>query len=200
MSKQRSGLLSGLIVALIAALLSATGVAALYWFYALFPESVTTFGEGVPIFVAVALLSGLFVGLAVRVVRPRSRLLPPLTGLLAAGGFLLGIVAGFAPFIYDSRDTHSAPDADHLPAMDSIANGFPQALSRAFQSLGDTWQLWAFAAIAAVVAFLLVALRVRRVRKTTAVPGVVEEPEYRAPFEPAQPTGDLFTPHKPVKD
>lgn len=196
MSKQRSGLLSGLIVALIAALLSATGVAAFSWFYGHLPDSVTSFGEGVPIFVAVALLSGLIVGLAVRVVRPRSRLLPLLAGLLAAGGFLLGMVAGFAAVIYASRDTHSWPDADHLPDVDSIANGFPQSLSR----LGDDWQTWAITAIPAVVAFLLVALRVRRVRRTTSVPEAVEEPEYRAPFEPAQPTGDLFTPRKPVKD
>ncbi|NUR90496.1 MAG: hypothetical protein HOY71_41010, partial [Nonomuraea sp.] len=96
MSQRRSGLLAGLIVGFFAMLVGGTGVAAGVYYSDRLPDVVST-ADGVPLLGALAVLAGLVVALAVRAVRPRGLLLPPLAALYAGLAFGTGTLVGAAP-------------------------------------------------------------------------------------------------------
>lgn len=202
MSQPKSGLIPGLIVGLFAMLLCAAGLAAAFMFEDRLP-AFTRYGEGAPMAFALCVVTGLVVGLAVRAVRPRSLLLPPLSALFAAGAVFAGVVVGFSLRARPVLNAHegTAP----VSTVDGLVRRLDSTAALFFEPLGQSWKAWVVVAVAALTAFVVVALRVRKVRRASVTEPPVEqhaEPEYRAPFEPAQPTetrpaGDLFTPRNP---
>lgn len=215
MSQRRSGLLSGLVVGFIAMLLTAAGVGAGLFYGARLPFEVRWAGDGLALPAAGSLLAGLVIGLSVRAVRPRSLLLPLLSALYACAALALGFVA----FSTVTMLTYgfSAETADRFIG---IVAGAAQIL---WGLLSDSWRFGLMGGVAAVPAFLLPlmrAVRLRRVRSSRHTrhrkegPAREEErpesePEYRAPFEPAQPsrqaaapaaTMNFFAPRRPGED
>jgi hypothetical protein len=211
MSQRRSGLLSGLVVGFIAMLLTAAGVGAALFYGARLPFEVRWAGDGLALPAAGSLLAGLAIGLSVRAVRPRSLLLPLLSALYACAALALGFVA----FSTMTMLTSGFPTADRF----LVAN----AAQLLWGLLSGSWQFGLMGGVAAVPAFLLPlmrAVRLRRVRSSRHTrhrkegPAREEaqpesEPEYRAPFEPAQPsrqaaapaaTMNFFAPRRPGED
>ncbi|MFI6315904.1 hypothetical protein ACIBG8_00205 [Nonomuraea sp. NPDC050556] len=206
MSQPKSRLIPGLIVGFFAMLLTAAGAAAVYVFQDRLPATVVHYGDGVPLVVALAVLTGLVVGLAVRAVRPRSRVLPLFAALYGGAAVVGGVVVGFAP---RSRATtlplplDAKPVVPPLPTVADVIGGLDESVGIFWPPDDEFWKPYTIVALGAVVAFLLVALRVRKVRHATLAsqpPVQDEEQEYRAPFEPAQPAdttrppADLFAP------
>lgn len=213
MSQRRSGLLSGLIVGFIASLVCASGVAAAVYVEDRLPALLKAW-NGWPLATGIALLAGVIIGLAMGAARPRSLLLPPLAALYAGAAEAVGLLVGIAPHsipvILPLPLDASAPAAPalRLPRVDEIMDGLRPALDSFLGPIRVSWPVWLVVALAAMAAFLVVSLRVRRVRRRDQDPDETqdpEEPEYRAPFEPAQaptqqPTADLFTPRKPTQN
>lgn len=207
MSRKRSGLLPGLVLGLVAALLCSACLGAAVLFQRSLPEAVTGFWSGLPLSLGLSVLIALVVALAIGAVRPRSLVLVPFAALYAGGAVMAGQVAGVGVMIGAALRTPPAePRAAELSDV-TVANfteGLPDALALYRQPLAETWAAWLYIAVAALVSLLLVTLRVTRVRRAerAAAEAAVQqtaEPEYRAPFEPAQqPTPksspDLFTP------
>ncbi|MFI6603099.1 hypothetical protein ACIBHX_43240 [Nonomuraea sp. NPDC050536] len=210
MSQRRSGLLSGLIVGLIASLVCASGVAAVVYVEDRLP-AVFKAWNGWPLGAGLAVVTGLIVGGLICLVRPRGLVLPPLAALYAAAAEAAGLLVGIAPhmvvYALDTSGTAGAPL--RAPGLDEFMSGMRSALSLFISPIDRSWPVWLLVAISALVAFVLVALRVRRLRRRDRAQEPVEapeseEPEYRAPFEPAQaptqqPTADLFTPRNPTQ-
>ncbi|MEV0825485.1 hypothetical protein [Nonomuraea rubra] len=211
MSHKRSGLLSGLLTGLLAALVCAAGLGAAILFQQRLPSAVMSFGRGVPVSLALSLLIAVVVALAIGAVRPRSRALLPLAALYAGGAVAAGQVTGKAIMDGASRRTpERSPITLGDVTLENLDAGLGGALSLYRGSLADTWSAWLYIAVAALAAFALVALRVALVRRAqrageAAQEETAPEPEYRAPFEPAQqptpkPSADLFTPRDPARD
>jgi hypothetical protein len=216
MSHKRSGLLSGLIVGLIAALICAAGLGAAILFERSLPEAVTSLGGGLPVSLALALLIAVVVALAIGAVRPRSLVLVPVAALYAGGAEVAGQIAGKAVVV---GATLNAPPGDRGPSdlgdvtLANFSAGLGEALAVYREPLTLRWAAWLYIAVAALVALALVTLRVTRVRRAQRAQAAAaevgeeetKEPEYRAPFEPAQqpapkPAADLFTPRDQAKD
>lgn len=204
MSQPKSGLLRGIIVGLLAMLACAAAIAAALLFQDRLPRVVT---EGMHWYIGLALAGGLIVGLAMRIVRPRSLLLPPLAAIYGGAAVAVGFITGLAPSLVPIRmnSRESGPRLD----PDDFMNGLPYAVALFTDPVKLSWRVWLPVALSALLGCTLVALKVRRNRaaaRATAPEEAepVEEPEYRAPFEPAQSpgaaprtTGDLFTPRDP---
>jgi hypothetical protein len=210
MSHKRSGLLWGLLAGLLAALVCAAGLGAAILFQQRLPGAVMSFGGGLPVSLALSLLIAVVVALAIGAVRPRSLLLLPIAALYAGGAVAAGQVTGKAVM-----DGAALRTPDRSPAgmgdvtLENLNAGLEGALSLYRGTLTETWAAWLCIAVAALAAFALVALRVTRVRRAQraeeAAAQAEQEPEYRAPFEPAQqptpkPAADLFTPRNPARD
>lgn len=205
MSHKKSGLHSGLVVGLLVGLVCAAGLGAAVLFQRRLPDAVMTFGGGLPVSLALSLLIAVLVALAMGAVRPRSLVLLPFAALYAGGAVVAGQIAGSSILLGAAL---RAPSAEPAPAdlgdidLADFNAGLPDALALYRQPLTDTWAAWLYIAVAAVAAFALVTLRVVRVRRAQRAQEAVaeaQEPEYRAPFEPAQqpapkPAADLFTP------
>ncbi|WP_043628188.1 hypothetical protein [Nonomuraea candida] len=213
MSHKRSGLLAGLLTGLLAALVCAAGLGAAVLFQQSLPSAVMSFGGGLPLSLALSLLIAVMVALAIGVVRPRSLVLPPLAALYAGGAVAAGQVTGKAIMSGAGLDSPSAGRVAELGDVNlaTFNAGLPEALSLYRAPLAETWAAWLYIAVAAVTALALVTLRVLRVRRAQRAEAAAEraeeapEPEYRAPFEPAQqpapkPAADLFTPRTPSKN
>ncbi|MEV4476012.1 hypothetical protein [Nonomuraea sp. NPDC049504] len=213
MSHKRSGLLSGLFIGLLAALVCAAGLGAAVLYQESLPEAVMSLGGGVPISLALSLLIALLVTLAMGAVRPRSLLLVPLAAVYAGGAVAAGQITGSSVLIGAGlRTPGERTPADLSDVSLPVFNqGLPYALRVYREPLAETWPAWLYIAVAALAALVLLTLRVLRVRRAqrAETPDQPEdssgEPEYRAPFEPAQqpapkPTTDLFTPRKPARD
>jgi hypothetical protein len=189
MSQHRSGLVSGLIVGLLTAVVCAAGIGASSLYWERIPESVRTFGEGVPLLAALAFVAGVLIGWAIRLVRPRSLVLPPVSALYAAASALAGLIitVAMAPVTLFGSGPAGSPPALSFPTVDALvrtAQIFWPALYR-------SWHIPTILAAAALPAFALVLMRVRRLRKAAAAEPETTaaqdaEPEYRAPFEPLQ--------------
>ncbi|MEV0234908.1 hypothetical protein [Nonomuraea sp. NPDC050786] len=210
MSHKRSGLLPGLVTGLIAALVCAAALGAAVLFQTRLPAAVTTFGNGHPLSLVSSLAIALIVVLAIGAVRPRSVILVPVAALYAGGAVAAGQIAGSSIMIGATLRT---PPAERGPAdladitLDNFSAGLPYAPSLYRDPLSETWAAWLYIGVAALAALVLLTLRVTRVRRAqralAAGEASAEEPEYRAPFEPAQAptpkaTADLFTPRKPA--
>ncbi|MEO3804844.1 hypothetical protein [Nonomuraea sp. B1E8] len=214
MSHKRSGLLSGLIVGLLAGLVCAAGLGAAVLLQESLPGDITTFGNGLPLPLALSLVIALVVSFAMGSVRPRTFVLVPIATLYAGGAVAAGQIAGLAIMIGSAKRAPGRQTPAGLSdiTLPSFTEGLPEALALYRDPLTETWPAWLYIAVAALAALVLVALRVTRVRRSQRVQEAqVEEaeeprePEYRAPFEPAQapvpkPTTDLFTPRKPARD
>ncbi|MEW1845495.1 hypothetical protein AB0392_46755 [Nonomuraea angiospora] len=213
MSHKRSGLLPGLIVGVLSALVSAALLGAAVLFQTRLPAAVTAFGNGHPLSLASSLVVALIVALAMGAVRPRSILLIPVAALYAGGAMAAGQIAGSSIMIGSTLRT---PPAERGPAdlsditLDNFSAGLPYAPALYRDPLSVSWAAWLYIAVAALAALLLLTLRVVRVRRAqraqeAEAEAESSEPEYRAPFEPAQaptpkPTTDLFTPRNQTKD
>ncbi|TMR94678.1 hypothetical protein [Nonomuraea basaltis] len=212
MSHKRSGLLPGLLIGLVAALTCAAALGAAVLFQTRLPAAVTTFGNGHPLSLVLSLAIALLIALVIGAVRPRSITLIPVAALYAGGAVVAGQIAGSSMMIGATLRT---PPAERGPAdlsditMDNFSAGLPHAPSLYQDPLSETWPAWLYIAVAALAALALVTRRVLRIRRTHRTEAAQEEetqePEYRAPFEPAQspdqqPAGDLFTPRKPARD
>ncbi|MFC5834945.1 hypothetical protein [Nonomuraea insulae] len=205
MSHKRSGLLSGLIVGLLAALICAVGLGAAVLFQQSLPEAVMSFGGGLPISLALSLLIAVVVAFAIGAVRPGSLVLLPFAALFAGGAVMAGQVTGSSIMLGADHDTPADLGDVNLPTFNA---GLQDALSLYREPPAETWAAWLYIAVAALAAFALLTLRVVRVRRAQRADSSAEEsqePEYRAPFEPAQqptpkPTADMFTPRNPAKD
>lgn len=217
MSHKRSGLLPGLFFGLLAALICAAGLGVAVLYQESLPEAVTGFGGGVPVSLALALLIAVIVALAMGARRPRSLLLLPFAFLYGGAAVAAGQITGSSVLIGAGL---RAP-GDRAPAgfsdvdLPTFNEGLPHALRVYREPLTET-TAWLYIAVAALAAFALLTLRVLRVRRAQRAeaaespgepgqPGDSDKPEYRAPFEPAQPptpkpTTDLFTPRKPARD
>ncbi|UBU09783.1 hypothetical protein [Nonomuraea gerenzanensis] len=213
MSHKRSGLLSGLIVGLLAALLCAAGLGAAILFQQRLPSAVMSFGGGLPVSLALSLLIAVVVALAIGAVRPRSLTLLPVAALYAGGAVAAGQVTGKAVMDGAALRTPGRPSVEVGDVtLENFNAGLGDALSLYRGALTETWAAWLCIAVAALAALALVTLRVVRVRRaqraeaaTRAEAEAEQEPEYRAPFEPAQqpapkPSADLFTPRDPARD
>ncbi|MGP3932642.1 hypothetical protein [Nonomuraea sp. KM88] len=214
MSHKRSGLLSGLIVGLLAGLFCAAGLGAAVLLQESLPGDITTFGNGLPLPLALSLVIALVVSFAMGSVRPRTFVLVPIATLYAGGAVATGQIAGLAIMIGSAQRAPGRQTPTGLSdiTLPSFAEGLPEALALYRDPLAETWPAWLYIAVAALAALVLVTLRVTRVRRSQraqeAQAEEIEEPrepEYRAPFEPAQapapkPTTDLFTPRKPARD
>lgn len=221
MSHKRSGLLSGLLTGLLAALVCAAGLGAAILFQQRLPSAVMSFGRGVPISLALSLLIAVVVALAISAVRPRSRALLPLAALYAGGAVAAGQITGKAIMDGAALRTPGRSGAELADVtLDNLNAGLGGALSlyqgtlmqteAAGRTLTPTGAAWLCIAVAALAALALVALRVALVRRAqradeAAQEETAPEPEYRAPFEPAQqptpkPSADLFTPRDPARD
>ncbi|TDD31570.1 hypothetical protein E1286_44775, partial [Nonomuraea terrae] len=193
MSQKRSGLLPGLLLGLLVALICSACLGAAVLFQRSLPEAVTGFGGGVPLSLALSVLIALLVALTIGAVRPRGLVLLPFAALYAGGAVVAGQIAGSALMIGAALRTppaeHDAPDLSDVTVA-NLTGGLPDALSLYRQPLAETWAVWLYIAVAAVVSLLLVTFRVLRVRRADrARPAEAQEspePEYRAPFEPAQ--------------
>ncbi|SEH00604.1 hypothetical protein SAMN05444920_11735 [Nonomuraea solani] len=213
MSHKRSGLLPGLLAGLLAGLVCAAGLGTAVLFQQSLPGAVMAFGGGLPVSLALSLLIAVLVALAIGAVRPRSLVLLPFAALYAGGAVVAGQMAGSAVMIGAAL---RAPADERAPAdlgdvtLANFNGGLPDALSLYSAPLSETWAAWLYIAVAALAALVLVALRVTRVRRAQRTEAAAEEeesqePEYRAPFEPAQqpspkPTTDLFAPRNPARD
>ncbi|MFG1710227.1 hypothetical protein ACFLIM_44365 [Nonomuraea sp. M3C6] len=212
MSHKRSGLLPGLILGLLAALVCAAALGAAVLFQSRLPAAVTTFGNGHPLSVTSSLAIALLVALAMGSVRPRSIALIPVAALYAGGAVVSGQIVGSSIMIGATLRT---PPAERGPAdladitLDNLSAGLPYASSLYRDPLAETWAAWLYIAVAALAALALLMRRVVRVRRAqrarAAEAEETKEPEYRAPFEPAQspdeqPSTDFFTPRKPARD
>ncbi|TDE46457.1 hypothetical protein E1295_23150 [Nonomuraea mesophila] len=217
MSHKRSGLLSGLIVGLLAGLICAAGLGAAVLLQESLPSGITTFGNGLPLPLALSLVIALVVAFAMGAVRPRAFTLAPFAALYAGGAVAAGQIAGLAIMISSAQREpgRQAPAGLSDITLPAFTEGLPGALALYRDPLTQTWPAWLYIAVAALAALVLVALRVTRVRRSQraqeaqaqaeAEAEEAREPEYRAPFEPAQapapkPTTDLFTPRKPARD
>ncbi|MFC4121299.1 hypothetical protein [Nonomuraea zeae] len=215
MSHKRSGLLPGLVTGLLTALICAAALGAAVLFQERMPSAVTAFGNGFPLSLALSLVIALLVVLAMGAVRPRSLVLLPVSALYAGGAYAAGQVVGKSIMI---GATLSTPSTERAPAdltdvtLDNFLAGLPYAPSLYRDPLSETWAAWLFVGVAALAALALLTPRVVRARRAhraelaeTEAAEQAQEPEYRAPFEPAQapaqqPTADLFAPRKPAKD
>ncbi|GGO76085.1 hypothetical protein [Nonomuraea cavernae] len=215
MSQRRSGLLSGLVMGFIAMLVCAVGLGAVLVFWDYLPVFARTYGGGVPLMSALALVAGLLVGWAIRLVRARSLALPWAAALYATAAVPLGWIGGSAPY---GHLTLGGGRADPLTlTVDDFLDGLPYVAQTIWRAFATSWEPWVPLPVAAIPAFALVlarALRMRRGARAAAGNATKDEPteaqpepEYRAPFEPAQsagtpapPAGDLFTPRKPSHD
>ncbi|PRX52840.1 hypothetical protein B0I32_130115 [Nonomuraea fuscirosea] len=217
MSHKRSGLLSGLIAGLLAALVCAAGMGMVVLFQQSLPAAVITFWGGHPVLLGLSLVIAALVALAMGAVRPRSLVLLPFAALFAGGAVAAGQITG-SSILYGAALRGPAPEP--APAdlgdidMTNFNTGLQDALALYRGPLAETWSAWLYVAVAAVAAFALLTLRVTRVRRAQRAQRAEEdaaeaeetkEPEYRAPFEPAQQptpksTAELFTPRNPVKD
>ncbi|MEV0386093.1 hypothetical protein [Nonomuraea sp. NPDC050643] len=213
MSHKRSGLVAGLITGLFAALICAAGLGTAVLFQQSLPSEVMAFGNGQPVSLALSLLIALVVAVAIGAVRPRSLVLLPFAALYAGGAVVAGQITGSSIMI---GATLRAQASEQAPAdlgdvtLPNLTEGLPDALMLYQAPLAETWAAWLYIAVAALTALALVTLRVTRVRRaqraeTAAEEVAAEEPEYRAPFEPAQqpaakPTPDLFAPRNPARD
>ncbi|WP_433429719.1 hypothetical protein [Nonomuraea sp. CA-141351] len=212
MSHNRSGLLPGLVAGLLAALVCAAALGAAVLFQTRLPAAVATFGNGHPLSLVSSLAIALIVALAIGAVRPRSVVLVPMAALYAGAAVAAGQIVGSSIMIGATLRT---PPAERGPAdladitLDNFSAGLPYAPSLYRDPLSETWAAWLYIAVAALAALALLTLRVTRVRRAQRTLAAEEaekpEPEYRAPFEPAQapapkPATDLFTPRKPAKD
>lgn len=221
MSHKRSGLLSGLFFGLLAALICAAGLGVAVLYQESLPKAVTGFGGGVPVSLALALLIAVIVALAMGARRPRSLLLLPFAFLYGGAAFAGGQITGLSVLLgaraRAPEERAGLSDVD-LPTFNE---GLPQAL-RLYRELLTETTAWLYIVVAALAALALLTLRVLRVRRARSAgsagspdepgdsgepgaPGDSGKPEYRAPFEPAQPpapkpTTDLFTPRKPARD
>ncbi|TYB70394.1 hypothetical protein FXF51_04910 [Nonomuraea sp. PA05] len=212
MSHKRSGLLSGLLTGLLAALLCAAGLGAAILFQQRLPAAVMTFGGGLPVSLALSLLIAVVVALAIGAVRPSSLTLLPLAALYAGGAVAAGQITGKAVMDGAALRTPQRSTMDVTVGDVTLENfnaGLGDALSLYRGALTQTWAAWLCIAVAALAALALVTLRVTRVRRALRAERAAEEaepePEYRAPFEPAQqptpkPSADLFTPRDPARD
>lgn len=210
MSQPKSRLIPGLIVGFFTMLLTAAGTAAVYMFQDRLPDTVTRFGDGAPMVVVLALLTGLVVALAMRAVRPRSRVLPLFAALYGGAAVVGGVVVGFAPRIRPGVVDMAGGGEQGprpVPAFDDVVQGLDETVEIFWPPGEEFWKPYTIVALAALVAFTLVALRVRKVRHTALAvqpPAQDEEQEYRAPFEPAQPAdtarppADLFEARPPA--
>ncbi|WP_049564203.1 hypothetical protein [Nonomuraea sp. SBT364] len=208
MSRHRSGLLSGLIVGLFMALLCAAGWAAFAFYADRLPDVVRSYGDGIPLAAGLALATGLLVGAAICLIRPRSLVLAPLAALYGAGAVMAGVIAGIAAFPeYLAHTPAPEPWTPPLPTLDAFLAALPGAAEAFWPQVYQSWQLPAVTAAAALAAFALVLVRTLRLRKKAREAAATEEPqeeepEYRAPFEPLQaakpatapPPPSLFTP------
>ncbi|WP_344873750.1 hypothetical protein [Nonomuraea antimicrobica] len=199
---------------LLAGLVCAAGLGAAVLFQQSLPSAMMDFGGGVPISLALSLLIAALVALAIGAVRPSSLLLLPVAALYAGGAVMAGQITGSAVMIGAALRT---PSANRVAGLSDVTwptftSGLRDALALYGAPLSESWAAWLFIAVAALGAFLLVAFRVVRVRRArraeeaaAAEAEETREPEYRAPFEPAQqpvpkPTADLFTPRNPARD
>ncbi len=215
MSHNRSGLLPGLLAGLLAALVCAAGMGMVVLFQQSLPAAVITLWGGHPVLLGLSLVIAALVALAMGAVRPRSLVLLPFAALFAGGAVAAGQITG-SSILYGAA-LRGAPSPEPAPAdlgdidMTNFNTGLQDALALYRGPLAETWSAWLYVAVAAVAAFALLTLRVTRVRRAqraqedAAEAEETKEPEYRAPFEPAQQptpktTADLFTPRKPVKD
>ncbi|MFC4010269.1 hypothetical protein ACFOY2_23785 [Nonomuraea purpurea] len=216
MSHNRSGLLAGLITGLLAALICAAALGVAILFQLRMPAAITTFGNGFPLLLAVSLAMAALVSFAISVVRPRSFVLIPVAAIYAGGAVMAGQILGISIMKGVGLRT---PPGEESPAdltvvtLDNFLTGLPYAPSLYQDVLAKTWTTWLCIAVATLAALILVTLRVLRVRRrqraaaeaAQAEEKQAKEPEYRAPFEPAQaptpkPTTDLFTPRNPTGD
>ncbi|MEV0595252.1 hypothetical protein [Nonomuraea cavernae] len=213
MSQRRSGLLSGLVMGFIAMLVCGVGLGSVIVFWDYLPVFARTYGDGVPLLSALAFVAGLLVGWAIRLVRARSLVLPWAAALYATAAVPMGWIGGSAPY---SHLTLGGGRADPLTlTVDDFLNGLPYAAQSIWRAFTSSWEPWAPLAAAAIPALVLArALRMRRGTRAAAKGTskdepvkVRPEPEYRAPFEPAQststpvpPVGDLFAPRKPSQE
>ncbi|MFG1946678.1 hypothetical protein [Nonomuraea sp. NPDC048826] len=216
MSKQRSGLVSGLVVGLIAALAGAAAFGAAMHFASRLPESWRMFADGVPLYAALAFVVGVLVGLAIRLVRPRSVLLSVFAALYAAATVPAAMI-GMTAYTVSTVGAQRFGSDTAIPPLTlrGLLGELPAAADMVWSAVTESWQLPAIMAAAALPAFALVlarALRLRRTGKHAAtdkperdpeetVAAREPEPEYRAPFEPLQPpkadptsTGSFFLP------
>ncbi|MCF6470894.1 hypothetical protein FAF44_21210 [Nonomuraea sp. MG754425] len=213
MSHKRSGLLPGLFMGLPAALVCAAGLGAAILFQQSLPGAVMSFGGGLPISLALSLLIAVVVALATGAARPSSLALLPIATLYAGGAVVAGQVTGKAMLVgADLRAPDGSPAGVGDVGLDTLNAGLPDALSMYRAPLADSWAAWLSIAVAALAALALITLRVLRVRRARRAEAEADaqapetrEPEYRAPFEPAQQptpktTADLFTPRKPADD
>ncbi|PZG05640.1 hypothetical protein C1J01_43245, partial [Nonomuraea aridisoli] len=184
----------GLLLGLLAALVCSACLGAAVLFQRRLPEVVTGFGGGVPLSLALSVLIALLVALAIGAVRPRSLVLLPFSALYAGGAVVAGQITGSALMIGAALRTppaeRDAPDLSDVTVA-TFTGGLPDALSLYRQPLTETWAAWLYIAVAALVSLLLVTFRVLRVRRAhrallAAEAAESQEPEYRAPFEPAQ--------------
>ncbi|MGN9840531.1 hypothetical protein ACTMTI_20635 [Nonomuraea sp. H19] len=209
MSHKRSGLLPGLVIGLVAALICAAALGAAVLFQGRLPVALTAFGNGVPLSLALSLAIALLISLSMGAVRPRSGILPPMAALYAGGAVVAGQIAGSSIMIGSALRGKGTPADLADITTDNVRAGLPQALSLYREPLTETWPAWLYIAMSALAALMLVTLRVARVRRAQRTHAAeqaqeeTQEPEYRAPFEPAQspahkPAGDLFTPRNPA--
>ncbi|MEO3870691.1 hypothetical protein ABGB18_17925 [Nonomuraea sp. B12E4] len=191
---------------MLAALICAAALGAAVLFQDRLPGAATSFGNGLPLSLALSLVIALVIAFAMGAVRPRSIVLPPLSALYAGGAVIAGQIAGSSIMTGTALRT---PPTQRAPAeltdvtVPNFTEGLPTALSRYQAPLTETWAAWLYIAVAALAALVLLTLRVARVRRTQSPPADPEppDPEYRAPFEPAQPPKtDLFTPRRPARD
>lgn len=214
MSHPKSGLLRGLVTGLVVGLpLGAAGLVGFAHFaWPALPDNVVHVGGRLPLQCALALLTALLVAVPMLLVRPRSLALPWAAACYGAGALALGliVVEAATPLVLGGG---RAPLDFGL-----LRTRTPEAARELWPTITSNWQDQIAFGIAALVPLLLVLLRALRLRAkaraavadtTTGTAAEAapagQEPEYRAPFEPAQapvqqPTADLFTPRRPAGD
>lgn len=202
MTHPTSGWLRGLIAGFVAMLAGVAGYgAAAGGFYRL-PAEVRWFAgdPALSFTIAICLAGGLLIGLVMWLVRPRTY---GLAVAAAVFGFGLRALGSVAAEIGNALGMGTP--------MSAVQEFLPQAPAFVWEVMRTSVTFWLGVAAAAVPAFLLVLLRVARLRRRARLQAQVEEPvvveeepEYRAPFEPAQAptqqtTTDMFTPRKPTQ-
>ncbi|MER7502482.1 hypothetical protein AB0L05_26095 [Nonomuraea pusilla] len=216
MSHPKSGLLRGLVTGLVAGVpLGAAGlVGFIHLVWPALPDDVVDLGDGLPFQCTTALIAGLLVAVPMLLVRPRSLMLPWAAACFGLAALLLGVIVVDAATVLSRNGGRTPLDFD----LDRLRARLPGAARALWSSPPTDWRGWLFLGVAALAPFLLVLLRALRLRAkaraaaadTTTGSAAEEapagqEPEYRAPFEPAQapvqqPTADLFTPRRPAGD
>ncbi|GAA0920199.1 hypothetical protein [Nonomuraea longicatena] len=184
MSPPRSGLVRGLLVGFAAMILAGAAFSSLHFLYVNVSLEVRWFAGNPAVSMPIGggLLIGLLLALTFWLLRPRSLLVPFVALLYAVGARVLGHVGdGLAISIDMGFPAEVWPKHARL-----IVEYLPKAVR-------EDPTFWPSVAAATVPVFLLTLIRALRLRSRdraaalAATPEEPPQPEYRDPFEPAQP-------------